>query len=132
MLLGLYDGRGALIHVGVVSSMSDRERQRLLEVLLPLTVPLEGHPWERGFGLERSPLGRLAGSAARWAPDMDLDWVPLRPDQVCEVAYDQLDDHRFRFPARLVRWRPDRDPRSCTLDQLEVFPTAPLELLDIR
>jgi ATP-dependent DNA ligase len=130
VLLGLFDDAGTLIHVGVVSSMRDAERADLWRELAPLIVPLDRHPWRHGFGLGPSPLGRLAGSAARWTPDMDLDWVPLRPVRVCEVAYDQLDDRRFRYPARLVRWRPDRDPSSCTLDQLDVSPPEVLELLD--
>jgi ATP-dependent DNA ligase len=132
MLLGLFRSDGALVHVGVVSSMSDHDRARLFAALAPLAVPLEGHLWASGFGLARSPLGRLAGSAARWTPDMGLDWVPLRPDWVCEVVYDHLDDHRLRSPARLVRWRPDRDPLSCTLDQLETSPAGVLELLALR
>jgi ATP-dependent DNA ligase len=62
---------------------------------------------------------------------MEQDWTPLAPELVCEVHFDQLDDHRFRYPARFRRWRPDRDPRSCTLDQLDV-PAAPLgELLPL-
>jgi ATP-dependent DNA ligase len=130
LLLGLFDDAGALIHVGVVSSMPDAERAGMWQELDPLIVPLAGHPWQHGFGLSHSPLGRLAGSAARWTPDMELDWVPLRPVRVCEVAYDQLDERRFRYPARLVRWRPDRDPSSCTVDQLDVSPPEVLELLD--
>jgi ATP-dependent DNA ligase len=60
---------------------------------------------------------------------MEQDWVPLAPQLVAEVAYDQLDDRRFRHPGRFRRWRPDRDPESCTLEQLEV-PTGGLpELL---
>jgi ATP-dependent DNA ligase len=129
LLLGMYDPEGGLVHVGVVSSLPDAERAELAYDLAPLVVPLAGHPWERGFGLGHSPLGRLAGSAARWSPDMGLDWVPLRPERVCEVAYDQLDERRFRYPARLIRWRPDRDPRSCTLDQLEGSPPELLDLL---
>jgi ATP-dependent DNA ligase len=53
-------------------------------------------------------------------PGHEHDWMPVRPDPVCEVAYDQVDRGRFRFPARFRRWRPDLDPRSCTLDQLEI------------
>jgi ATP-dependent DNA ligase len=105
--------------VGVVSSFTDAARAALFEELCPLVASLEGHPWQHGFGLEPSPLGRLAGSAGRWDPRaMDLDWTPLRPVRVCEVAYDQVDHGRFRHPAQLVRWRPDRDARSCTFDQL--------------
>jgi ATP-dependent DNA ligase len=86
---------------------------------LPLVTTLQGHPWENGFNLGRSPMGRLPGSAGRWvAGEMTQDWVPLRPLRVCEVAFDKLDGARFRHPARFVRWRPDREPSSCTLEQL--------------
>ncbi len=125
LLLGLHDGRGALVHVGVTSSFPDRERRALFDALGALAVPLAGHPWERGFGLERSPVGRLGGSAGRWDPrEMALDWTPIRPERVAEVGYDRLDGLRFRHPARLVRWRPDREPASCTFDQLAVAPPA--------
>jgi ATP-dependent DNA ligase len=125
LLLGLWDG-GALRHVGVASSFPERERRELHAALAPLLVPLGGHPWERGFNLANSPTGRLAGSAGRWDPrEMALDWTPLAPERVAEVAYDRLDDLRFRHPARLVRWRPDRDARSCTLDQLSEAPFEP-------
>ena len=120
LLLGLYDDTGKLRHVGVASSFTKTRRAELLEELAPLVVPIAGHPWERGFGLDRSPVGRLAGAAARWIPEeMDLDWVPIRPDVVCEVGYDQIDDGRFRHPARFVRWRPDREPQSCGYEQFE-------------
>lgn len=118
LLLGLYDGE-ELRHVGVVTSFSGRRRKELFEELRPLFTPLEGHPWERGFGLGHSPIGRLAGSAGRWDPkEMSQDWLPLRPEVVCEVAYDQVDAGRFRHGARFRRFRPDRDARSCTFDQL--------------
>jgi ATP-dependent DNA ligase len=122
LLLGLYDVGGVLHHVGVASSFTDARRRELLEEVSPLATSLAGHPWEHGYLVAGGRLGKLAGSAGRWTPDMGLDWVPLRPDLVCEVAYDQVDDHRFRHPARFVRWRPDRDPRSCTVDQLDVVP----------
>lgn len=63
-------------------------------------------------------MGRLKGAAGQWLPDMEHDWVPVRPDLVCEVAYDRVDAGRWRHPARFVRWRPDRDARSCSLAQL--------------
>ncbi len=120
LLLGLYDDHGELRHVGVASSFSKERRAELLHELSSLVVSIEGHQWERGFGLDRSPVGRLAGAAARWSPEeMDQDWIPVRPERVCEVGYDQLDDGRFRYPARFLRWRPDRDPESCTFEQLE-------------
>ena len=130
LLLGLYDDGERLVHVGIASAFSERFRHELLERLRPLRVPLEGHPWEHGFLLAGGPTGRLRGAAGRWAPEeMEQDWTPVSPELVCEVAYEQLDQRRFRHPARFRRWRPDRDPRSCTLDQLEA-PAADLaELL---
>jgi ATP-dependent DNA ligase len=118
LLLGLFED-GALFHVGVASQFSAAQRRQLFLDLLPLAAPLRGHPWENGFNLGRSPVGRLPGSAGRWvAAEMTQDWVPLRPVRVCEVAYDKLDGIRFRHPARFLRWRPDRDPQTCRTDQL--------------
>jgi quercetin dioxygenase-like cupin family protein len=119
LLLGLYDDDGALVHVGVTSSFAAAERERLLAMLAPHAAELAGHPWEHGFLLTGNPIGRLKGSAGRWTPEMEQDWLPLAPDLVCEVSYDQLDDRRFRHPASFRRWRPDRDPGSCRLDQLD-------------
>ena len=125
LLLGLYDD-GELRHVGIASAFAEPARERVLEEIAPHVVPLAGHPWEHGFLLAGSPVGRLAGAAGRWTPgEMAQDWVPLAPELVCEVHFDQLDDRRFRHPARFRRWRPDRDPLSCTLDQLDV-PAAPV------
>lgn len=120
LLLGLYDEAGALVHIGVVSQLTSERRRSLLRELAPLVTRLEGHPWRNGFGLAPSPLGRLSGSAGRWSPgEMEQDWIPLRPERVCEVAYDVVDGRRLRFPARFVRFRDDRDPSSCTVDQLD-------------
>ncbi|HZB36164.1 MAG TPA: ATP-dependent DNA ligase [Gaiellaceae bacterium] len=130
LLLGLYDERGELRHVGIASSFTAAARRRLVEELEPYVVPLEGHPWEHGFLLGGNPTGRLAGAAGRWSPEeMEQDWTPLAPELVCEVQFDQLDEYRFRYPARFRRWRPDRDPRSCTLEQLETPPVNLAELL---
>jgi ATP-dependent DNA ligase len=119
LLLGLYDAAGELRHFGIVQSFTRKLRRELLDELAPLRVPLSGHPWEQGFLTGGGATGRLAGAAGRWSPsEMALDWVPLAPERVCEVAYDQLDHGRLRHPARFRRWRPDRDPSSCTLDQL--------------
>jgi ATP-dependent DNA ligase len=125
LLLGLYED-GLLRHVGVSSTFTGRRRRELFGELRPRIVPLEGHPWERGFNLGRSPTGRLKGSAGRWDPaEMEQDWVPLLPDLVCEVRYDQLDAGRFRHPAKFLRWRPDREARSCAFDQLVVRAPEP-------
>jgi ATP-dependent DNA ligase len=118
LLLGLYDDDGRLRHVGVASSFSEAARRQLFDELSSLAIPLEEHPWAEGFLIERSPLGRLKGAAGRWTPDMAMDWVPIRPERVCEVRYDRFDADRFRHPARFVRWRPDRDAESCGFDQL--------------
>jgi ATP-dependent DNA ligase len=118
LLLGLYDESGELHHVGVASSLREEQRLEFAAELLPLAVHLEAHPWAEGYLLGGGTTGRLPGSAGRWAVGMELDWVPLAPERVCEVAYDQLDERRFRHPARFVRWRPDREPLSCMLDQL--------------
>ena len=119
LLLGLYDGDGTLRHVGVTSAFTARQRRDLARELEPLVTRLAGHPWERGFGLGGHPAGRLGGSAGRWDPQvMALDWVPLRTERVAEVRYDVIDAGRFRHPTRFLRWRPDREPRSCTFAQL--------------
>ena len=131
LLLGLYDDAGALRHVGVASSFGAREAERLLEEVRPRVVPLEGHPWEHGFLLDGGPAGRLRGAAGRWAPGMTMDWTPLEPALVAEVSYDQVDVDRFRHPARFRRWRPDRDPRSCTFAQLDVQDARLDELLPV-
>jgi len=119
LLLGLYDDAGELQHIGVVQSFTRERRRELLEELAPLRVSLSGHPWERGFLVGGGATGRLAGAAGRWEPGtMALDWVPLAPERVCEVVYDQVDGARLRHPARFRRWRPDRDAASCALAQL--------------
>jgi ATP-dependent DNA ligase len=130
LLLGLYDGEGELRHVGVAAGFAEKRRHKLLAAIAPLVVPLEGHPWQRGFLVGGSRMGRLKGAAGRWEPgEMEQDWVPLAPALVCEVAYDQLDVDRFRHPARFRRWRPDREPRSCTLEQFAAGVGGLAELL---
>jgi ATP-dependent DNA ligase len=124
LLLGLYDD-GQLRHVGVSSHFTDARRRELVDLLRPLVVPLAGHPWERGFGIGPSPVGRLPGSAGRWDPaEMAQDWIAVRAELVCEVGYDQLDARRFRHPALFKRWRPDRDPHSCHIEQLGAAPAG--------
>jgi ATP-dependent DNA ligase len=118
LLLGLYDSQGVLRHVGVASSFTASRRAALVDQLAPYVTELRGQTWEQGFGLRRSPIGRLLGAAGRRTPDLELDWQPLRPDLACEVVFDRWDGDRFRHPARFLRWRPDRAPPSCTFDQL--------------
>jgi ATP-dependent DNA ligase len=132
LLLGLYDADERLVHLGIASAFSEARRVELLERLRPLVVPLAGHVWEHGFLLSGGPTGRLPGAAGRWAPgEMAPDWTPVSPELMCEVSYDQLDDRRFRHPARFRRWRPDREALSCRLEQLDA-PAADLaELLPL-
>jgi ATP-dependent DNA ligase len=118
LLLGLYGPDGRLLHIGVAAGFSNAQRAELLMALIPYAVSLAGHPWEHGFALEGGSLGRLAGSAGRWLPTMSMDWIPLRPELVCEVGHDRPDGARLRHPARFRRWRPDRQPRSCGIEQL--------------
>jgi len=130
LLLGLYDDGGDLRHVGVSGSFNEARRRELAEVLRPLEVPLAGHPWEGGFLLGGNPMGRLAGAASSWSPEtMTLDWVPLEPRLVCEVTFDHAEGGRLRHPARFRRWRPDREPHSCLLEQLEPPARDPEESL---
>ena len=105
-----------------------QRRRELLAELRPFVVPLDGHPWEHGFLLQGSPVGRLKGAAGRWSPEeMSLDWIPVAPVRVAEVSYDHIDVDRLRHPARFRRWREDRDPASCGFDQLSA--PAPLDPL---
>jgi ATP-dependent DNA ligase len=130
LLLGLYDDEGALRHIGIASSFTEERRAQLLEEIRPYVTGLGGHPWERGFLLAGGSTGKLPGAAGRWSPEeMTMDWTPLRPELVCEVAFDQVDDYRLRHPARFRRWRPDRDPSDAGLDQLDPPAASFRELL---
>jgi ATP-dependent DNA ligase len=119
LLLGLYDDEEVLQHVGIVTAFRRSQRRALLDELRPLAIPLEEHPWREGYLLHGGAMGRLGGAAGRWDPAIHaLDWLPLRIERVAEVAYTQVDAQRFRHPAKLRRWRPDREPQSCSLEQL--------------
>ncbi|MFF5584214.1 ATP-dependent DNA ligase [Streptomyces hygroscopicus] len=120
LLLGLYDDTGRLQHVGVCAAFSMRRRQELMAELEPLRMAtVEGHPWADWAREEAHAQGRMPGGPSRWTGVKDLSWVPLRPERVCEVAYDHMQGDRFRHTARFRRWRPDREPRQCTYEQLE-------------
>ena len=129
LLLGLYDDAGALHHVGVASSFTAARRRELVEELAPWREnALDGHPW-RSWAEFQADEVRRPGANSRWAPDKDLSWEPLRPEQVAEVRYEHLQGGRFRHGGRLVRFRPDRTPDSCTYAQLDEAP--PAELADL-
>jgi ATP-dependent DNA ligase len=118
LLLGLYKDDGVLASVGVVGAFPMAERRRLFTELQPLVTSFDGHPWNWAAHMvgERIPR-RNEGS--RWNAGKDLSFVPLRPERVIEVRYDHMEGQRFRHTAQFNRWRPDRDPHSCTYDQLE-------------
>lgn len=120
LLLGLYDAAGRLQHVGVSASFAMRRRKELLTELEELRMPsVEGHPWAAWADEEAHASDRMPGAPSRWSGGKDLSWMPLRPERVVEVAYDHMQGDRFRHTARFRRWRPDRDPGSCTYAQLE-------------
>jgi ATP-dependent DNA ligase len=118
LLLGLHTADGTLASVGVVGAFTMARRRELFAELQPLVTDFQGHPWnwaahEAG---ERTP---RKNETSRWNAGKDLSFTPLRPERVVEVRYDYLEGERFRHTTQFVRWRPDRDPGSCTYDQLE-------------
>jgi ATP-dependent DNA ligase len=128
LLLGLYDSSGTLHHVGVASGFSVARRRELVDEVKPYQKnALKGHPWA-GWA-EAQAEGRAPGAMNRWNAGKDMTWEPLRPEAVCEVSYDHLQENRFRHATSLVRWRPDRKPESCTYAQLDT-PVA-MELSDV-
>ena len=130
LLLGLYNDTGRLQHVGVTASFTMARRKSLLDELEPYRLAdFDDHPWGAWAGESQSQQDRLPGAVSRWNAAKDLSFVPLRPDLVVEVAYDHMEGDRFRHIPSFRRWRPDRDPRSCTFEQLEV--PASFELSDI-
>ncbi|MFE4369522.1 ATP-dependent DNA ligase [Streptomyces sp. NPDC056835] len=120
LLLGLYDASGALQHVGVCAAFPMKRRAELIEELAPLRMEsAQGHPWAAWAEESAHESARLPGAPSRWSGTKDLSWLPLRPERVCEVAYDHMEGDRFRHTAQFRRWRPDRTPASCTYAQLE-------------
>ncbi|MGV9709600.1 ATP-dependent DNA ligase [Gordonia sp. NPDC003424] len=105
MLLGLYGDNGELQMVGGAGAFSDAKRIELQELFEPMRLDPD------------KPAG---GAPTRWRSEKSGEWIPIRPELVVEVAYDQMENHRFRHTVKFLRWRPDRDPESCGYDQLEV------------
>jgi ATP-dependent DNA ligase len=125
LLLGLFDDKDRLQHVGVTSSFTMAKRRELAEELAPLrTGALDDHPWRNWA--EAGEMNRMPGGQSRWSAGKDLAWEPLRIDRVCEVKYDHMQGDRFRHAAIFLRWRPDKRPSDCRYDQLDV--TTPYEL----
>jgi ATP-dependent DNA ligase len=107
LLLGVFDDNGNLHYIGHTSSFKAAERRELLERLRAFEDAAGG------FGP-----GRMPGGPSRWTGGKDTSWVSLRPELVCEVAYDHLQGYRFRHAATFLRWRDDKRPEECTFDQV--------------
>jgi ATP-dependent DNA ligase len=107
LLLGLYDANDKLNHVGFISAFPDAMRVALAAMLEPLRGP-------------SAFTGTSPGGASRWSNGKSTEWVALRPERVVEAAYDQVTGERMRHGASFVRWRPDKAPRQCCTDQLDV------------
>ena len=106
LLLGLYDKEGLLHHVGFCSTIKAGERPELTRRLEALIAP-------PGF------TGRAPGGPSRWSTERTGEWEPLKTSLVVEVRYDHFSQGRFRHGTKLLRWRPDKLPRQCTMDQVE-------------
>jgi ATP-dependent DNA ligase len=127
LLLGLYTQDGELTSVGVIGAFPLERRRELFAELQPLVTGFQGHPWDWGAWQQEAEGRSWRGAnTSRWNPGKELSFVPLRPERVVEVRYDHLEGRRFRHTAQFVRWRPDRDPRSCTYEQLEEVVTYDL------
>jgi ATP-dependent DNA ligase len=127
LVLGLYTDDGELAMAGVIGAFPMQRRRELFAELQPLVTGFEGHPWDWGaWQREADPRTWKGSNTSRWNPGKELSFTPLRPERVVEVRYDHLEGRRFRHTAQFVRWRPDRDPRSCTYEQLEEVVTYDL------
>jgi len=112
LLLGLYDKKGTMHYVGHTSSFSAAERKQLITKLKPLTTEIPESEW-------KANPGRMPGGVSRWSRGKEAEWVAVRPELVCEVAYDKLEaGERFRHATRFLRWRTDKPPRKCGFDQI--------------
>jgi ATP-dependent DNA ligase len=147
LLLGLFDDRGALQHVGVCASFTNQKRLELVEFLAPYRKnALADHPWKEWAidesaadpaAANQNPVAashsgaasRKPGGQSRWSQGKDLSWEPLRPELVVQVAYDHMQGDRFRHTAQFRRWRSDKQPSDCTFAQLEVVPPHELETI---
>jgi ATP-dependent DNA ligase len=128
LLLGLWDESAdgpRLQFVGVAASFSATRRAELIDELAPLVVEpgtpaADEHPWHGWTDPANAEAGdRLPGAQSRWSSGKDLSFTPLRAERVLEVGYDHVEGTRFRHTAQFKRWRPDREPASCTYEQLE-------------
>jgi ATP-dependent DNA ligase len=118
LLLGLYDDCGLLNHVGFTSALGSEDRRKLTTKLAKLIAP-------PGF------TGKAPGGPSRWNKGRESEWHPLKPELVVEVTYDQVTGDRFRHGAALLRWRPDKAPNQCRMDQLQ-YELRPSQLEEIK
>ncbi len=118
LLLGLYKDDGTLASVGVIGAFPMAKRRELFTEFDSLITSFDDHPWNWAAHMSGERATRR-NEGSRWNAGKDLSFVPLRPERVVEVRYDHMEGERFRHTAQFNRWRPDRDPRSCTYDQLE-------------
>jgi ATP-dependent DNA ligase len=116
LLLGLYDGKGLLHHVGFTSAIKQADKPALTETLEPLIAP-------------HSFTGNAPGGPSRWSTERSAMWCPLKPKLVIEVCYDHFSGERFRHGTSILRWRPDKAPRQCSFDQLRQKAADPMKLL---
>jgi ATP-dependent DNA ligase len=116
LLLGLYDDEGLLHHVGFTSAIKQQDKPVLTAKLEPLIA-------KPGF------TGNAPGGPSRWSTERSAQWCPLKPKLVVEVCYDHFSGDRFRHGTTILRWRPDKAPRQCTLDQLKQKAVNPMKLL---
>lgn len=128
LMLGLYDDYGTLQYIGACSSFTAKKRAELVTLLAPYRCEPADHPW--GAWAERSDSGeRMPGGQSRWSAGKDLSWLPVRPELVAEIAYDQFQGPRLRHLGIFVRWRPDRTPESCTFGQIPEIEPYPLDAI---
>jgi ATP-dependent DNA ligase len=106
LLLGLYDENGLLNHVGFSSSFAAEQRKKLKDIF---------KPYMGGSGFT----GHAPGGPSRWSTERSGEWERLDPKLVCELRYDHFSGGRFRHGTKFLRWRPDKEPRACTYEQLE-------------
>ncbi len=116
LLLGLYDDEGRLVHLGHTSSIKKGDRD-------DLTKKLESLRGKNPFEV------RVPGGPSRWASEKSGEWEPVKPKLVCEVEYDYYSQGRFRHGSKFLRWRPDKPPKQCTMDQ--VLPTGGKKKFDL-
>jgi ATP-dependent DNA ligase len=119
LLLGLYRDNGDLASIGVIGAFPMATRRALFTELQPLVTTFDEHPWNWAAEEQQNTRTPRSSQYSRWNVGKDLSFIPLRPERVVEVRYDHMEGPRLRHTAQFVRWRPDKQPRDCTYQQLE-------------